>query len=230
MAQSGICGDWLDVGCADGFYSVGLAERGASTVVGLEVDADQVRRAQQLPHPECVNFRSGQGERLPFADDSFDGVLLNEVLEHVNDDAATLRELARVLRAGGTLAMFSPNRWFPLEGHGARWSADRVLMSNPVPLMPWLPTRLTSRVAVARNYWPSELVRLVVQAGLRVEHRGWGLAQFEQYPWLPDRLADRYRRNLPRIEHSAVGRFFAVSTFIMARNPRNRTHVSSDQS
>jgi SAM-dependent methyltransferase len=214
-----IGGAWLDLGCADGYYATALAEHGADSVVGLEPSAELVTRANSLPHPDSVTFLHGEGERLPFADQSFDGVLLNEVLEHVADDASTLREIHRVLRPGGTLALFSPNRWFPFEGHGARWSDTKVLSHRPVPLMPYLPKRLTNRVATARNYWPGEMADLVRDAGLQVDHRGWALAQFEQYPWLPERLAVWYRDNLARVEASPLGRLFAVSTFIVARRP-----------
>ena len=210
-------GDWLDLGCADGYYAVGLAERGASSVVGVEVDPDLVRRADGLPHPANVRFTLAGEGRLPFEEASFDGVLLNEVLEHVADERAVFSEIVRVLRPGGTLALFSPNRFFLFEGHGARWSETRALWSRPVPLMPWLPRRLTDRVATARNYWPWELERLVTDAGLSIKHREWSLAQFEQYPWLPARAGAWYRRNLARIQRSPAARFLAVSTFILAQ-------------
>src|SRR5205814_714363 len=51
-----------------------------------------------------VSFVLGQGERLPFADDAFDAVTFTYLLRYVDDAPAALRELARVLRPGGTLA------------------------------------------------------------------------------------------------------------------------------
>ncbi len=57
----------------------------------------------------CVN---GDATRLPFPDGCFDRVIASEVLEHVADDRAALRELARVLRPGGTLAVTVP-AWLP---------------------------------------------------------------------------------------------------------------------
>jgi SAM-dependent methyltransferase len=212
-----ISGDWLDLGCADGLYTIALAERGASTATGIDPIPEVVERADARPHPANVAFRLAQGERLPFEAETFDGVLLNEVLEHVADEEVTLREVARVLRGGGRLALFSPNRWFPFEGHGARLSERRSLIGRPVPLMPWFPARLTRRFATARNYWPGQLRRLVTDAGLTVVESSWALAQFEQYPWLPERLRERYWRNVESIERSPAARLLAVSTFIIAR-------------
>lgn len=216
-ARGLICGDWLDVGCAEGYWSVALAERGARTVVGVEVDPSLINAADLRPHPATVSFRVAPGEALPFPNETFDGVLVNEVLEHVADEKATLKEVARVLRPGGHLALFAPNRWFPFEGHGARLDEQRSLVSRPVPLMPWLPSRLTRRFATARNYWPHELRDLVTTAGLIVEGSDWALIQFGRYPWMPRRMIAAYHSAVPRLERSLAGRFFAVSTLVIAR-------------
>lgn len=221
LEQRGLIGgDWLDLGCAQGYWSVALAERGARSVVGVEPDPERVEEALGLPHPESVTFETAESEALPFADASFDAVLVNEVLEHVSDEVATLREIARVLRPGGHLVLFAPNRWFPYDGHGARINDNRWLWRGPVPLMPWLPSRLTRRFAQARNYWPGQLRRLVTDAGLVEIEQSWALVQFDRYKWLPEHAITLYRRNIDRIERSALSRFVAVSTLIIAQAPR----------
>lgn len=217
IAKHGVLsGAWLDCGCAEGGYTTALARYGADQVVGIEPNEELIRRAEDQPHPSSVTYRCASAEALPFPENSFDGVLLNEVLEHVADEELTLREIWRVLRPAGHLALFSPNRWFPFEGHGLRIDARRSI-GCPVPLMPWLPDRLTQPFATARNYWPSKLRSLVRRTGFDIVEAGWALPQFEVYVWLPKRVIARYRRGLPRIERSPAARLAAVSTFILAR-------------
>jgi SAM-dependent methyltransferase len=140
---------------------------------------------------------------------------MNEVLEHVDDEALTLREVRRVLRPGGHLALFSPNRFFPFEGHGVRFT-QKIGLPFPVPFVPWLPTRLTSRFVEARNYWPWELRRIVEEQGLTVLEVNTAFPVFELYRWLPRHIIEVYRRNLPKFERIPLLRHFGVSTFVLA--------------
>jgi ubiquinone/menaquinone biosynthesis C-methylase UbiE len=211
-----IRGRWLDCGCADGFYAAGLLEAGATEVVGTDIAADRVEEAAGLwESTPCLSFVTQDAYTLPFADDSFDGVLLNEVMEHVADQDATLREVRRVLRDGGVVVVFSPNRWFPFEGHGVRIGSLRIGM--PTPLVPWLPSRLTASWLNARNYWPRQLAGVVRRNGLRVDVVDFALPLLTKYQWLPSRAATAYRNALPRLGRSRAIRRFGVSTLVVAR-------------
>jgi SAM-dependent methyltransferase len=64
-----------------------------------------------LPPPMATAV-NGDGTRLPFPDDTFDRIICSEVLEHIPDDSAALRELFRILKPGGRLAATVPT-WFP---------------------------------------------------------------------------------------------------------------------
>jgi SAM-dependent methyltransferase len=219
LAEHGVLrGDWLDCGCAEGGYTRALVAGGARSAIGVDVEEDRVREAEDAPHPPEVGFQVAPAERLPFAAERFDGVLLNEVLEHVGDEGAALREIRRVLRPGGHLALFSPNRWFPFEGHGARsprgWTLD-----VPVPLLPWLPARLTRRVMRARNYWPRELRDLVRANDFEIVAMRSAFPQFEVFPWMPPSAIARYRRLIPTLERVPGARRLGVSTFVLARKP-----------
>jgi SAM-dependent methyltransferase len=108
----------LDLGCGFGRHAFEAARRGAS-VVALDAGTDEVLgvaatfaamveagelRADSL-HANAVQ---GDALKLPFADGTFDRVICSEVLEHIPDDVSAMRELSRVLRPGGTMAITVP--------------------------------------------------------------------------------------------------------------------------
>ncbi|MCB0253733.1 MAG: class I SAM-dependent methyltransferase [Anaerolineae bacterium] len=106
----------LDVGCGYGGVSIALALAGAS-VVGTDFDAQRLEGAKIRVHEDHpgsnVRLVRSAGESLPFADNSFDVVVCNDVLEHVQSHDSTLAGIARVLRPGGWLYIQFPNRFSP---------------------------------------------------------------------------------------------------------------------
>ena len=208
-------GRWLDFGCADGGYTSGLLEAGASAVDGVDVEAPRIAEATAR-HLERASFTHFDGARLPFPDETFDGAFVNEVLEHVDDERTTLGEIHRVLKSDAPVVVISPNRWFPLEGHVVH-VGGRVIC--PAPLVPWLPKRLTRTMTVARNYWPHELVREVRQSGYEVVEVGYIWPILEVYPWLPKAMITLYQRHFERLDDVAVLRKFGVSTLVVGRKP-----------
>lgn len=99
----------LDLGCGQGRHAFEARRRGARVVALDREAADCKDIAAALEQGTVVN---GDGLALPFDDQSFDFIIAAEVLEHVDEDRAAMAELARVLRAGGRLAVTVP-RWFP---------------------------------------------------------------------------------------------------------------------
>jgi len=90
----------LDVATGTGMVARALERKYACRVIGLDQSADMLAAGSTDIRP----LVRAQGERLPFADESFDHVTFTYLLRYVDDPAATLRELARVLRPGGRLA------------------------------------------------------------------------------------------------------------------------------
>lgn len=101
--------DVLDVGCGDAGVPIAFAEAGARAA-GIEPHEPSVERGRVrvAEHDVAVDLRHGVAERLPYADGSFDLVILDNVLEHVADQARTLAEIRRVLRPHGLLYMVTP--------------------------------------------------------------------------------------------------------------------------
>ncbi len=104
----------LDCACGRGFYLNMLRFAGKARLVGLELEGAIVRRAQSnVGHLDDILLTQGDIYHLPFRDDTFDSVILSEILEHVTDDLAGLREVYRVLKPGGVVAITVPNANYP---------------------------------------------------------------------------------------------------------------------
>jgi demethylmenaquinone methyltransferase / 2-methoxy-6-polyprenyl-1,4-benzoquinol methylase len=99
----------LDVATGTGMVAFGLADRGAE-VIGVDQSEDMLAGAfaKLAARPDLagrMQFVLGQAEQLPFADGEFDGLTFTYLLRYVDDVAATLAELARVVRPGGRIGM-----------------------------------------------------------------------------------------------------------------------------
>ena len=101
--------DVLDVAAGTGLVSRELAARARVNVVSLDASEPMLRsglagergRRARRPHPAGARSR---GERLPFPDETFDALTFTYLFRYVDDPAATMRELARVVRPGGSIA------------------------------------------------------------------------------------------------------------------------------
>ena len=98
----------LDVACGTGAIALALARRYGCAVVGIDQSAEMLaegrRRVEAAGLGELVRLEKGRAESLPYPDASFDALTFGYLLRYVADPAATLREVARVVRPGGRVA------------------------------------------------------------------------------------------------------------------------------
>ncbi|MGY1702105.1 methyltransferase domain-containing protein [Geodermatophilus sp. SYSU D00766] len=120
----------LDVGCGPGTITVDLARRVApGRVLGIDVSADPLGEARDLAEREgvAVTFAVGDVYALDLPDDAVDVVHAHQVLQHLTDPVAALREMARVCRPGGQLAVrdvdYATVVWHPADPGLDRWLA-----------------------------------------------------------------------------------------------------------
>ena len=119
-----IRGRVLENGCGVGMYVEKLTGPG-SHVIGLEFDFERAVEA----HIRSEGIINAAGESIPLPSSTFDLILSHEVIEHVQDDHAAIREMVRLLRnpdpasgkPGGRAVIFCPNRGYPFETHGVYW-------------------------------------------------------------------------------------------------------------
>ena len=129
----------LDVGCGTGANLIMLSKYGDAEGVDISEDALAFCRERGLD-----KVRLGAGEELPYEDGTFDLVTAFDVVEHMDDDLAGLREMRRVLRPGGRVLLFVPTFMF-------LWGVQDDVSNH------------------RRRYRLSQLRRVLEQAGFEIE-------------------------------------------------------------
>lgn len=114
----------IDLGCGCGYGSHALADNGATAVTGVDSAADAITYSQKHYGSKKLHFAVMDVTALTYPDHSFDVAVCFEVLEHVQNPDALLREAKRVLKPGGTFILSTPNKDI--------WSAGQ-----PQPINPW---------------------------------------------------------------------------------------------
>ncbi len=104
----------LDMPCGRGFYLNMFRYVSGCKLVGADLDWPVINKARRnIGHLPGIMLNNANIYALPYPDNTFDGVILSEVLEHVDDDVAALREAYRVLKPGGVVAITVPNANYP---------------------------------------------------------------------------------------------------------------------
>jgi ubiquinone/menaquinone biosynthesis C-methylase UbiE len=165
----------LEIGCGTGAVARCLANRGGFSGKILGVDQsprfiDAARRfAQQENVGDRVEFRIGDAHKLDFPPATFDAAIAHTVISHVTEPEAVLGELARVVRPGGTLAIFDgdySSMTYAFPDHEFGRQMDRALatasFNNPLVMR--------------------DLPRLLPQLGLTLT-AAWGDAVAEIGTW-----------------------------------------------
>lgn len=110
----------IDIGAGQGRHSFEMFRRGADVIAFDQSESDMADVAEmfdammaegQVPADAKTRAEVGDALRLPYADNSFDVVLMSEILEHIPSDEAAIAEMARILKPGGIGAVTVPRYW-----------------------------------------------------------------------------------------------------------------------
>ncbi len=165
----------IDIGAGAGRHSFELYRRGADVIAFDQNAADMAEVAKMfgamelaggVPAGATARTEVGDALNLPFDDDSFDVVLISEVLEHVPEDARAIAELTRILKPGGVAAVTVP-RAFPERICWALSDAYHEVEGGHI-----------------RIYRADELTDKLATAGLTVTHQHHAHALHAPYWWL----------------------------------------------
>lgn len=198
----------LDIGCGVGAFVRRLREF-SRDVYGTDIDRESVLRGTEA----VPNLGLALGEHMPFKDGTFDVILLHEVLEHVENDVATLREARRLLAPAGRVVIFCPNRLYPFETHGI-FLGRKYLFGN-VPFVNYLPDLLRNRlVPHARTYSKKRLQRVYRKAGLIAKVHSYVFPGFDHVMSRRKVVGRALRWVLYPLENTGL-RIFGLSHFVV---------------
>ena len=111
----------LDMGCAAAGKSLYYGSLGAKHVTGVDIvehyRAEAEGMAEKLGFSDRFTFVIGSAYEMPFEDRSFDTVIMNDFMEHVDNPAAALREAMRLVRPGGRIFVNFPPYYHPTGAH-----------------------------------------------------------------------------------------------------------------
>jgi ubiquinone/menaquinone biosynthesis C-methylase UbiE len=181
----------IDIGCGDGRHLRAAAARGCITV-GIDYDLAGLRATQRRlrtthnPQPTTRHsLIAADAAHLPFRDASFDAAICTETLEHLPDDRAPAREIARVLVDGAPLLGAVPTHFT----ERLYWALSRGYRNTPG--------------GHVRIYTPRAIVDTLRAAGLRVD--GIRYAHFvDSIVWLRFCLTDFLRPMRPNTDFEAA--------------------------
>ncbi len=180
---------WLDAGCGAGTYTRHLFSRGVDAA-GVDYSLPAIRKAQTRSPPE-IGFAVADVRRLPFAAETFDGVICFGVIQALGESETALRELCLLTRAGGELWVDALNRAFVVnagrslirklkrlpahlryESPGAleRILADQGFRDVTVFWMPIAPPRLPALQRFVETGFIRWMLRVVPLFGVLISH------------------------------------------------------------
>lgn len=144
----------LDVGCGPGTVTVDLAERlTQGSVIGVDASDDVLEAARGLADAHGttnITFEHANAYELPFEDHSFDVVFAHQLLQHLSDPVAALREMRRVARPGGIVAVrdtdYGAMTWYPESAELTEWNMLYHEVTHAYGFEPDAGRRLTSWV------------------------------------------------------------------------------------
>ena len=184
----------LDVGCGTGANLKMLANCGRAEGVDISPQAVEFCRERGLD-----SVKLGAIEQLPYEDDSFEIVTALDVVEHLDDDVAGLREMRRVLRSDGRLLLFVPAFMF-------LWGVQDDVSNH------------------RRRYTLPGLLKAVEEAGFSIEWSSYANISFflpvlvvrSVMRWLGLRAATEYGINIS-LMNGPFSQLFAAERFVLER-------------
>ncbi|MGQ9778130.1 MAG: class I SAM-dependent methyltransferase [Thermodesulfobacteriota bacterium] len=205
----------LDIGCGNGAYTLEIA-KASSVTIGIDIEIGRLKAFKIKKEKDRIKnafIIQMSGEQLGFQNDIFDVIILIETLEHINDERKCLEECRRVLKPGGKIALYVPNRMHPFETHGIKLGV-LTKYTRRIPFISWLPSKILKKISFVRSYKAKEIIKLLETEGFNIEILNWFYPPLDNLR-LPKYLKLFYRKYLCRYLEISPFRVFGVSILVI---------------
>ena len=193
----------LDCGTGMGFYLKVISEfYPTCRLLGIDREEKVLRYAQSHLAEKGILLVVGDIQRMGYVSESFDRVVMSEVLEHLDDDEAGLREVWRVMKPGALLAITVPHRRYPYWYDPINRVAED-LFRRPIRRGPFAGIWANHQ----RLYEREQLVDLVERSGFAIEC----VEELTHYCF-PGTQTIVYTLGKGLIEHNLLPEFISKST------------------
>lgn len=212
----------LDLGCGTGIAARAIAHRKAFVghITGVDMSPYLIAEAKRLADEEgltsSIEFRTGDSQRLELPDASFDSAVAHTLVSHVPEPIAVLRELARIVKPGGSIAIFDGDYASltfgtddPVKGKADDETIIDAIVTNPRVMrqMPQLlreaGLELTASFAyVVADIGKADFWAPAIQSFLRLLPKAGAMAESDAQAWVD-----------AMVERSAQGVFFGASNY-----------------
>jgi ubiquinone/menaquinone biosynthesis C-methylase UbiE len=185
----------LDIGCGGGGKTCYYATFGPSKIIGIDIVPHYAEEgnafARQKGLADIASFMTADASQMPFADETFDTIIMNDAMEHVDQPEKTLEECFRVLKPGGHLYINFPPYYHPYGAH----------LSDAIGI-PWVHS-LFSEQTMIEAY--KRLVRHLPDGKERIDFRISRRADGSEYFSYINRMTiARFRRIQQGVSHPVV--------------------------
>lgn len=117
----------LEAGSGEGYGTYQLSQSAKiKNIIGIDVDAETIAHASKKYISTNCSFKHYNGNKIPFADESFDAVISFQVIEHIENDKNYVAEIFRILKNNGILILSTPNRVSRLKPGQKPWNRFHV--------------------------------------------------------------------------------------------------------
>lgn len=147
----------LEVGCGSGRILSSIREQDANiSLTGIDISKSQIQLAKKDNKQNDITFIHANGEQLPFKNESFDYVIIMDVLEHVDNPKEFMKEITRVIKKNGKLYLFCP-----AEAQGIYWLSKKIFRRH----------LLEKTCGHIQQYTMKDIDNYVLSQGLKIEQQ-----------------------------------------------------------